>query len=222
MSVISNRHAVVAFVSGTSTALSEQRLSKVGYKSTKTTPAKYPSVCASVPMIDPLVIENHLDALMPHIVTMLEGVQDSVFKSLFESSNGKLEAITDEDISISSLIGYLEAESTGGRLTKEMIGSWYVDKAAETTLALLAEKLGYGDELTQEQMDTLEKHSNGYKEVFASLSGGKTLLLPKQISGLRKVLGMMEQDDDVVNKLVKRLDAMDKQLAKDVALADIL
>ena len=209
MSVISNRHAVVSFVTGESKALANQRLAKVGYKG-KT--AKFKSVCASVPKIDPLVVENHLDALMPHVIGMLEEVQNGVFRSLYESASGKLEHLTDDDISIQALIGYLEAESTGGRLTKESVIAWFNAEALEITLALLAEKLGFSDTLNEDQMAVLEKHANGYREVFASLSGGKTMLQPKQINGLRKVLGMISADDDISVKLTKRLDVMEKNL----------
>lgn len=211
MSVISNRHAVVAFQTGESKALANQRLAKVGYKG-KT--AKFKSVCASVPKIDPLNVENHLDALMPHIIGMLEEVQNGVFRSLYESAAGKLEHLTDEDISIQSLIGYLEAESTGGRLTKESVVAWFNSDAQEITMALLAEKLGFPETLNDDQMAVIEKHCNGYREVFGSLSGGKTLLQPKQINGLRKVLGMISNEDDISIKLTKRLDAMEATLAK--------
>lgn len=221
MSVISNRHSVVLFTAGTSTALTGQRLAKVGYKSTKNTPAKFKSVCASIPSAT--LTDEQCVRMKDQVTELFHAAQDNIFKSLYESSNGKLEAITDEDISFEAVLGYLEAESTGGRLTKESVVDWFNTHAAETTMALLAEKLGYSDELTQEQMDTIEKHTNGYREVFASLSGGKTMLQPKQINGLRKVLGMIESPEtDVQMKLVKRLDVMEKSLIAQTALADIL
>jgi len=49
---ISNRHPLNPFTSGASQALAGQRLAKIGYKSSKTAPARYPSVCASIPPID--------------------------------------------------------------------------------------------------------------------------------------------------------------------------
>lgn len=211
MSVISNRHAVVAFVTGESKAQSGQRLAKVGYKG-KT--AKFKSVCASIPALT--LTDEQCIRMKEHVLNLAMSAQDGIFRSLFESANGKLEHITDEDISFDAIIGYLEAESTGGRLTKESVIAWFNAEALEITLALLAEKLGFGETLNDDQMAVLEKHANGYREVFASLSGGKTMLQPKQINGLRKVLGMLgtDADDDIAMKLSKRLDSMEAAIAK--------
>lgn len=222
MSNVSNRHSVVPFKSGESKALSGQRLAKVGYKSSKQNPAKFPSVCASVPRIADEMIEENVSRLKDHFRGFLETAQDGIFKSLYESRGGNMDAITDEDISIDAIIGFLEAESTGGRLTKELVYSWFDMQANDAVIAVISDKLGFPEQMNEDQMEVVSKHRNAYREVFASLSGGKTMLNAKQINGLRTVLELIEPESDVQVKLTKRINAIEEELNKVNELADLL
>lgn len=208
MSTISNRHTVQAFDSAKSTALMDQRLAKITYKSRKGTPAKYPSVCVSIPgIVEPS--EDQMKRLMPHLCSLLENAQDGIIRSLYESNDGVLGSVSDDEISIDACISFMETEATGRRLTKELIESWFVNgEAQENCAVLIATKLGYGEELTAEQAKTVNQHVNAFKGVFSSLAGGKTLMNQKQISGLRTVLDTMEPDD-VSKKLSARLTSME-------------
>ena len=207
MSIISTRHNINPFVSGKSEALTGQRLSRIGYKSTKNNPAKYPSVCVSVPHINPADITANINSLMPYIGNMLETAQDGIIRSLFESSHGTKQSISDEDISILACIGYLESESNGGRLTKEYLELWFDSNIAENLSVVIADKLGF-DMSTEAQMETITKHLNGYKGLIASLSGGKTILQPNQISACKRALEIASIDDDTSAKLTARLNNM--------------
>lgn len=203
---ISNRHHVNVFTAGKSSAMSDQRLARVGYKSTVKNPAKYQSVCASVPAITTLD-ETHIERLLPYIVEMLENAQDGIFRSLYESSNGTLEALSDDDISIDSCISYLETESSGGRLTKEYLESWFDACMKDNLFVVMAEKLGF-TEITADVEITVGKHINAYKSMFASLSGGKTMYQEPQIKGLLRALEVSSVDDDTSKKLGVRLNGM--------------
>jgi hypothetical protein len=207
MSNFSTAHTVTRFDSKKSQALSGQRLAKVGYKTTAKTPAKFPSVCASVPFLGNDAISENIPALMGHIRGMLENAQDGVLRSLYESSGGTLTHVTDSDLSIAACIGFLDAESQGSRLTKEFIESWFSDSVQEYLVAIIAEKLGYDGELSVEQDATIARHVNGYKGLYSSLAGGKTMLQDNQINSLRKVLELIDSDDTSV-KLLARLNAM--------------
>lgn len=222
MSNVSNRHSVVPFISGESKALSGQRLAKVGYKSSKQNPAKFPSVCASIPRIPDEMIEENVSRLKDHFRGFLETAQDGIFKSLYESRNGSMDAITDEDISIDAIIGFLEAESTGGRLTKETVYQWFDQSASEATIAVICEKLGFPESLNEDQMEVVSKHRNAYREVFASLSAGKTMLNQKQINGLETVLGLIDPESDVQVKITKRIAVIKEEINKVNELADLL
>lgn len=203
---ISNRHPVNLFVAGKSAPMSEQRLARVGYKNSAKNPAKYLNVCASVPRIIELT-ESQIEALSEHIVTMLENAQDGIFRSLYESSDGKLEALTDDDISVESCIAFLNAEAEGSRITKEMVEKWFTENVETNLTVVIAEKLGF-DLSTPEQENTVQKHVNGYKALMSALSGGKTILTDVQIKGLQRALEVSSVDDEIAAKLGKRLIAM--------------
>lgn len=203
---ISNRHPVNPFIAGKSEPMTDQRLSRVGYKSTAKNPAKYLSVCASIPQITELD-EEQLDRLLPYIVQMLEVAQDGIFRSLYESSDAHLEAISDDDISVNSCISYLEAESTGGRLTKEYLETWFDIQMAQNLTVVIADRLKF-DDPNPDQLVVIGKHVSGYRGLFSSLAGGKTLLQPSQISGLIKALEVSSTDDDTSKKLTQRLTSM--------------
>jgi hypothetical protein len=210
MSNVSNVHNIVPFVAGKTNPFSGQRLAKVGYKNTEKNPAKFPSVAVSVPQINPDHIQENLQSLLPYIVSMLENVQDSVIRSLYESKDGKLTQVLDSDISVQACIAFLESEAAGDRLKKEHIESWFDRVCAENTFTLIAEKLGYtNDDLTDEQVKTVEKHVKVYRDILSMLSGGRTVLTPVQIKSCRTVIEVSEDDSGIGQKLLARLKAME-------------
>lgn len=215
MSIISNRHTVNRFVAGKSDALTGQRLSKVGYKSTKKTRAKYPSICVSVPKIQAPISSEYLTRLQPYIVTMIQTAQDGIIKSLYESSDGNLGTVSDDDISMGAVCAYLESEASGGRLTIEIINTWFDEQMKDNLFVVVADRLKF-DLSTPEQESTVNKHVAGYREMFSALSGGKTFYSPAQIAGLKRALEVSSVEDDMSEKLLKRLEAMEGK--KDVEL----
>ena len=207
MSHFPSTHLVTAFDSAKSQALSGQRLAKIRYKTTAKQAAKFPSVCVSVPPLDDSEIMDNLPALKVHIRAMLEAAQDGVIRSLYEVSEGKLSSVQDQDISVVACIGFLNAESEGGRLTKETIDAWFDASLGEYVTALIVEKLSYGDDLTPEQEHTVSRHVKGYKDMYSALAGGKTIYQPNQIASLRRVLGLVDSSE-VGEKLEARLQGM--------------
>ena len=211
MSNISSTHTVTAFDSAKSQAFIGQRLVKATYKSTKkdgkVIPAKYSNICASIPVVTYSEIEPHLEALKAHIVELVQKSQDGVFKSLYEAKQGSLSEIQDSDISVLACIGYLEAESSGGRLTKEFLESWFTSEAFDTAYLVIADKLKYSGELSPEQDATVIQHVNGYKDMYSALSGGRTIYTPVQIRNLQKMLALMPESE-TVQKLDKKLVSM--------------
>lgn len=209
MSNVSNIHDLKPFKAGDK-ALSEQRLAKVGYKSSKKNPARFASVAVSVPQIDTTVVELSIDALMPYIVNMLESAQDGVIRSLYESSDGARTQVSDEEISIPACIGFMEAERTGARLTGKMIEEWFTQNLEENLTVVIGEKLGFNDP-SQAQMQEIGKHVRTYRNVMAMLAGGKTFLAEKQIQGCRSALALLAEDDEMSARLNARLDSMEKK-----------
>jgi hypothetical protein len=212
MSVISNRHTVVPFVAGKTQAFENQRLAKVGYKTTKKSKAKYPNIAVSVPKIQDSDIVENVDSLIPYIRPFLELAQNGIIRSLYESADGVLKEIGDDDISVSACIQYLEAESTGGRLTKEMIAEWFDENLSDNLFVTVAEKLKFDTDNgpNEEQTAVINKHVKVYKEVLSMLAGGKTLLQPAQIKGCKVALGLDTTDSEIGKKLMNRLVSMEK------------
>lgn len=214
MSTISNRHTVVPFVAGKTAPLTGQRLAKVGYKTTKKQKAKFANVAVSVPMIDKDAKEFN-DAIGTGkfdniIIAALQDAQDGIIRSLYESADGSLQSVSDDEIGIDACLAFIEAEQTGGRLTKEMIAEWFDETLADNLTVTVADKLKFmGDDLTEEQQKTVAKHVQIYKDVLASLAGGKTLLQPTQIKGCKTALSLDLGESEIGKKLMARLIAME-------------
>lgn len=218
MSIVSNVHSFTPFISGTSKPLTGQRLLKIGFKKTKDNPNPLKSVCASVPFLQPEEVLGNVNALLPHIGKMLEGVQDQIARSLYESSNGLRTEIRTEEISVSQCIAFLAAESSGSRLSAESIGQWFDECLNESLIVLIAGKLGFaaGDdeiELTEGQMETCTKHAKVYKELLQQLAGKnlrKSNWTEKQWKGLETALALAEDGDAMASRLIGKMDEIGK------------
>lgn len=214
MSNISTRHNVNLFVSGESKPLTGQRLAKVGYKTSKKTPAKFPSVCISVPQIDtktdPFLEFRNGGKFDSIIRDALESAQDGIIKSLYESSGGQLSSVGDDDICLNACLAFIEAENSGGRLTKEFLEAWFDTNVAENLTVVVADKLGF-DDLTDSQMEVIQKHLNGYKALVSSLSGGATILNVQQQNNILRALDIAACDDDTSAKLRARIRNMSEK-----------
>ncbi len=211
MSNVSNRHAVVPFIAGASKPLATQRLTKVGYKSSKdkvtkkTIPAKYKSVCASIPMIDPAAVEMFADQLIPHLVTLLETAQDGILKSVYESSAGQLTDITDEQLSIPACIAFLNAEAAGTRLSEDSIGAWFDSDCADNLSVIAAEKMKIDDIEDDRVIGTVKLH----KQIVCMLAGKNVTLSEQQKTAIRNVIKYAADTDTGIGaKVSAKFDAM--------------
>ena len=223
MSNVSNRHSVFPFVSGESKALTGQRLAKVGYKQTAAMTQKGEiapkSICVSVPQFTGDQIRENLHALLPHIGNWLEGIQDNVIRGIYEGRKFDLQSVSDAEISVSQCVSFLEAETSGGRLTKEYLESWFAANMCENLYVVIATKLGFVSEdaegsidITMDQDSVIQKHLNGYRSLLVSLSGNKVSLDAKQVNGLRRALDVCEMSgDSVAQKLCEKLDKIEKE-----------
>jgi hypothetical protein len=211
MSTISNRHSVVPFVAGKTAPLTDQRLAKVGYKTTKKQKAKYGNVAVSVPILGNEQITQYAndELFIEHVRGMLETAQDGIIRSLYESNDGILQSVSDEEICVSACLAFLESEKQGGRLTKVQVEEWFDENVKDNLYVMIAEKLGFNDP-SEAQDKVIVQHTNAYRGILASLSGGKTMLNPQQIAGCRKAIELASSDDEIAKKLVSRLDNMEK------------
>lgn len=201
MSVISNRHAIVAFDSKTSKAQEGQRLAKIGYKESK---SGRTSVCCSIPFVETSEVVANLTQFLPHVQELVQATQDKIIRAAHEA--GKTE-VSDAELSIAEVLSFLDSESQGDRLSKEVIGQWFDGNLADILTLAFAEKLGISDNATQEDDKKISLIVGSYKEKLASLSGSKTLYTPEVCQNLTKAL-MLADDDVMVMRLQKRIDKM--------------
>lgn len=224
MSIIGTRHPLALFIAGESKPANGQRLAKVGYKQTEAMTKKGevapPSVCVSVPQINPDDVRANIDRLLPYIGNMLEAAQDGIVRSLYESAGHTLISVDDADISVSACISYLAAEAAGDRLKKETIEQWFDSEVSENLTVFLAEKLGFS-ELTADNMKVVDKHVSIYRQLIGSLAGGKTILETKQINGCRKAISLSATADRIAQRLLDRLIAMEAPKKKVEEFLDI-
>lgn len=211
---ISNRHTIVPFISGETQAMNGQRLLKIGYKGRtqkdgSVKPGKFPSVAASVPHIDPAQIRTRIDRLMGHIGTLMEATQDSVARSLYESSAGQLKELSDDDISIDACLNFLEAEANGSRLTAERIKEWFTAELSDNLSVWITERLGF-DDPNEAQMAQVNTQLNAYSAVFASLSGKNISMETSKLAKLRNALSLCADDgSEIAVKIAAKLTALE-------------
>jgi len=199
MSVISNRHTVVNYVSqgaGATKALTGQRLVTACYRS-KENGANRTNRAASIPMLSMVEIDSKMSVLKPLLVEYLESVQDKIFKSLLDANgiDGVVNEIADESINLDSCIAYLQDSASGERLTKESIGQWFTDSGLEDQLMLsLSTKLGISENPTDAESKKVELITNEYKAKLSAMAGGKTSYNEKMATSLQKALALIPED----------------------------
>lgn len=208
MSNVSQYHNVNLFTAGKSQPLTGQRLAKIGYKPRDGKSAKLPSVCVSIPPIQFDITNPVFGEVFKAIVQeKLESAQDSIIRSLYESSAGQLSTISDSEISLNACIAYLSAEQSGGRLTKDTLDVWFDSNIRDNLMVVIAEKLKF-TEITHDNETVILKHVNVYRDLITSLASPRTILQPIQLTSLRKVLELSATDDDITKKLTTRIDSM--------------
>lgn len=209
MSVISSTHSLSLFTSGVSKPLHDQRLAKITYKPRENKPAKFASVCASIPMIREITEEN-LDAFLPHLVKVMENAQDGIIKAAYESNGGKMISIRDEDINETAILNFLNAESSGSRINADMVNTWFDLNVKDNLSVMLAGVLKFDDELNEEQQVVVNKHVGVYKDIMALIAGKQVHLQGQQQKAIRKCFELADTDssDSVHSKLVERFDSI--------------
>lgn len=212
MSNLNDLHSFAPFVSGKSAPFVGQRLVKVTYKTSrggKPVDGVKPNVCMSVPILGSIG-DAELQALVPHIQTLLENAQDGIVKAAYE--RGAV-SVADAELSVACCIEYLDADASGDRLTKEIIAAWFNEAIADSLQVALADKWQITDTPTPEQQQRIDQTVNVYRDKFSSMAGGKTLFNVGNCESLKKALELASDDDLMAQKFGRKLDSMIKKQA---------
>ncbi len=174
MSNVSSRHSLVKLTK-TTVALTDQRLVRLIAKKAKDdsySPNLTESLAVSVPRILDAAIMEHINALLPHIGVMLESAQDSIVREL-RLEDGR-DIVTDEDISLEACIEFLDAESRGGRLTKEFLESWFNEGYSEAAAEFICTMNRWTmTDLSEDQLKIVTQKCNVLCGMFSGFSSGK-------------------------------------------------
>lgn len=171
MSNVSNRHAF-AKLEKNSKPLSGQRLVRLIAKKDKegmyASSNLTESLFVSIPPIDTDKITDHIGALIPHIVSMLEGTQDQIIRE--KRIEFGHDSIDESDFDIDKCIAFLDASASGSRLTTEYLQSWFTEMYSEAAAEFIAtmNKCAVG-ELSEEQL----KKVNVLRDMYSGFASAR-------------------------------------------------
>jgi hypothetical protein len=196
MSVISNIHTATIYIPKTSRALTGQRLVKIVAKADKSgNYGQYlqQTMCISVPTISGAELSTFLEssnALDSHIIAFLEDVQKSLITDKIKSGAGH--SITSEELTIQSLVNYLDSQGDSDKWDSNRIAQWFTDNIAESLGIMLIEK---GHE------DALEKLLSNAQKMFADSLGSKSKI---PTAYMEKINTMLTHASDKESAIYKR------------------
>lgn len=225
MSIIDQaNHSVVKYDPKTSKAFTGQRLAKVTYKTItdKDNPlfnVKRESKCVSVPLVTSTQVSENLIVLTPHIIEYLHSVQDKMIREKIDAGSNH---ISNDDISIASMVEWLDANNESGRLTKETVAKWFDENVGDMLAVVLAEKLGVSATPSDAESKQIMAVVGTFKDKVSSLAGGKTSYEPKMCDSLIKCLELAPAGDALASRFMVRLNKMKEDASKNVDLIDLL
>lgn len=226
MSIIDTaNHNVVKYESGKTKAFEGQRLAVITYKTVKDKNnalynVKRENKAVSLPLISDDSVSSNLVALLPHVKAMLYKAQDAIIREKLDSGN--VISIATEEVSLESIVEYLDNSNESGRLTKESVASWFDESIADNLMLALAEKLGVSEVPTDAESKQIESIVTGFKDKISALAGGKTSYEPKMCESLKKCLSLAPSEDILAGKFMVRLDKMIADNSASVSLLDAL
>jgi hypothetical protein len=214
MSNISSTHTIVNNTNGKAEAFSGNRLVTCWWKQTaemkkEGKQAHFP-VAASIPTVDEVEITGNISALLPHITSMLEGVQDKIIRKYSELGRTY---VTDSDISVSACIMHLEAENISTRLTGDRIASWFDSSIADVLSVALADKMGVSDIPTDAQTQRLSQMIASVRGKLVTLASPKTTFSVDHAKKLITILEYASDDDVLAQRFIQRLSKVQQQEA---------
>ena len=159
-------------------------------------------------------VVSNIEELAPFIVTFLQDKEDIIIKE--SHKNGALNVFT-PNLSIASILEYLEENETSGRLNKEMITAWFKECIEENLTSLFAAKLGIDEHSDESKLVKLAAVINAYKMKLESLASPKVSFKPEDCAALigviskadNKIIADVANSGSVLGKrFIKKLEVM--------------
>jgi hypothetical protein len=125
MSVISSTHTYTT-LDKASKAFAGQRLIKLIAKGENKHINLQSSLCVSVPLVTQDQVADYIDKLLPHVVGLVQDVQDKIAREHRIETGHNI--ITDDDLSLTQVIKWLDENAAGDRVTTEYMAQWFADE----------------------------------------------------------------------------------------------
>lgn len=175
MSNVSNRHSFVKLEKN-SKPLSGQRLVRLIAKQSKdgsyASPNLTQSLCVSVPPVSLDDIQANIDALVPHLVSMVEEAQNELIRE-YRITNGH-ESIDESEFGIAKCIEFLDSSAKGSRLTTEYLQAWFVETYNDAAVEYIATALKLNvDELSEADAKQVGDKANVLRDMFAGFASAR-------------------------------------------------
>ena len=203
------------------TASEGKRIAKVLYKAPKVgEKAAGENSYLELAMISPEALKQPemLASFAPHFISYIESIQDVMVRKLHKNGVSRMSV---SSFNLDAILEHLEEEGTSGRLSKEVIESWFVSEVEESLFSAFADKLGVvGDNVSEEQAEKLLLVCSAYKKKFVSVSSGRSRIPDSEIESLEKALQISGAKDSIVGaRIVARLAKMKNATDDDLLLA---
>lgn len=189
-------------------AASGYRISKVMYKVSITSGVKTSvkdNAYMELPQISSSALQEpqKLAAFIPHFVSYLESIQDSIVKKYHKDDVSRVSV---NSFDLDHILDHLELEGISGRLTSEVVKEWFSDTLEDKLTNAFFTKLDVSEnEATEDQLEKVIMIIDMYKKKLVSLSSGRVRFGDDDIEKLMKVLELVGNDDITGNRIKSRL-----------------
>ena len=154
--------------------------------------------------IDEELVTGNMPALIDYVIGYLHSVEDTRIQKMHKEGSVFL---GDSIFTLPDLLDYLEETSTSGRLSKEVIATWYkASGLAQAVTGLYQDTTG-----SKEKADTISRFVS---KKLQELASPKCWWKPEQKGKLLPLLELVE--DSMSKKLVRKVAAMQEVDTNDV------
>jgi hypothetical protein len=153
------------------------------------------------------IVKEKIDLLAPYVVEFLRTEEDKIIKEAHRT--GSIGFGTSY-FSLEKVIEFIEAESQGTRVNKEIIDEWFSTEVEEGLILAFAAKLAIDVSNPSEiELEKLQTIVDAYKGKFGSLASGKTHYRKEEAELLQKALEVTgARNGNLGSKFYSRLEKM--------------
>ena len=171
------------------------------------------SLAVSVPRVTVEAVAYNIDRLLVHVARMCETVQDTLIRD-YRIETGHF-AVHDDVISLDKVIGYLDAQAAGDKVTVEYLQNWFMEEYADIAREWINTRLG-GNVAD----DVLNKRVLAIRDVFSGFASNK--YNPNEPT-LKMIIAFAEGHDGRMAQYGARAsELLNKKQAKENELTDAL